>query len=417
MPVFPSAVASLPALEEFSQQDILDLFERILPPHYLQPLKDPGPGYEYLQGVAKLIERVSEAIQHVGTGNYALSASGPAYSTATVEFFRDTAIHGEVTVKAGTWVETTYGNTYITQEDAVFGVGDVGPHAVLVKGLSPGWAWDLPGQFTRSTGEVVPGSINRIRIPVMVPAFGDPTMRVRQTTDATGGHAPMLDAIGHDKGIDRLPGETDDQYRPRVVFLPETVTPNALRKAAQEYLRPFLEPLGLTYTMLETWQARYQTAYDMPPDVTSLSDPFSPTPPGPPATPLTFNANVFVYDDPRAAPPGIPPGTPWCGNRYMDENDYRGAVVFCLPPLPCVADFGYVYDDTAADTDALLTPLGKRGLGAYDLPGGTLPAAVLQGCLDGEDLQGQAIYSGLGAVLTQTKAAGVNIELVLEGQW
>ena len=411
MPDFPSAVATLPPLQEQTQQDFLNLFDRILPDHYLAPIKDPGPGYEYLQSVAKMAARVSEAIQHVGTGNYILSATGGSYSTATIEFYRDTAVYGAITIKAGTRVATLYGRTYITQNDAVFTAADLGPHAVTVQAISPGWAWNLPGQFTRATGEVIPGSIDRMLLPIMEPAFGDPTIKLRQTTDATGGSAPMLDALGHDKGIDRQPGESDAQYRPRIAFLPDTVTPNALKHAASAYLRPFLEPLGKSYVLLETWEARYQTAYDFPPNIT-LSDLYSPDPPGPPATPLTFNGNVFVYDDPRPNP-----AQPlWYSDRYMDENDNRAAIVIGIPNLPCVADFGYVYDDTAANTNALLTPLGRRGLGAFDLPGGTLPSAVLQGCLDGADQKKQAVYSGLGAVLTQTKAAGVTIELVLEGQ-
>jgi hypothetical protein len=316
-----------------------------------------------------------------------------------------------VTVKAGTRVRTLHGYTYITTEDAVFGATDVGPHAVPVTSLYKGWIYNLPGQFTRPTGEMVAGSIDRISVPVMEPPAGDLTMQVRQTTDATGGSSPMLDALGRDKGIDRLPGETDAQYRRRIVFLPETVTPNAMRHAARSYLLPYLTPIGAAFVFLETWEARYQTAYDFPPNIT-LTDPYSPDPPGPPAAPLTFNGNVFVYDDPRpnAAQPV------WYSNRYMDENDFRAAVVIGIPNLPCVADFGYVYDDTAANTNALLTPVGRRGLGAYDLPGGTLPTTVLQGCFDGEDRQKAAVYAGLGAVLEQIKAAGVSIQLILEGQ-
>lgn len=400
MSTFPPSVADLPALTPFSQQDILDLFDRILPQHYLAPLKDPGPGYEYLQGVAKLTARVSEAIAHIGTGNYVLTATGGSFATATVEFFRTTAIYGPITVLAGTRVRTEEGFVYITQANAVFGAGDLGPHAVTVRSLQKSWLYNIAGPFTRPNGEVVPGAINKISAPLMNPPFGDPTMQVRQTTNATGGMAAMLDALGQDKGIARQPGETDDQYRPRIVFLPQTVTPNALEGATADFLRPLLEPLGLTYAYFETWSARYQTAYDFPANIT-LTDPYtlSPPPPG-----STFNGNVFVYDDPRPLP--------WVSNRYLDDNDYRGAIAIFVPKLPCVADFGMAFDLTLMNANAFKTPVGALGLTSYDVPSSGIPASVLEGAFDGADLQQQALYGGLGAVLEKIKAAGVYIEIL-----
>lgn len=396
---FPAAVARLKPLPIQTQQDFLDLFDRLLPNHYIEPLKTPGPGYEYLQGVAEMMARVSEAISHVGTGNYILSATGGSYATATVEFYRGTFVYGAVTVRAGTRVRTAYGYAYETIGDVVFGATDLGPHAVTVRAINKGWVWNLPGQFTRPNGEVVPGSIERISVPLMDPPYGDPTMQVRQTTDATGGANAMLDGLGHDRGILRQPGESDDQYRPRIVFIPETVTPDAVRNAAEYYLRPFLQPVGKDYSYFETWQPQYQTAYDFPVNVT-LTDPFG----------APYNSNVFVYDDPRPPPPGPPP----VFHRYMDEIDYRGAIVIGVPRLPCVADYGLVYDDTAMNAAAFLTPLGKRAITAYDVTG-TTSATVLQGAYDGGDQRMLAIYGGLGAVLEKTKAAGISIEILMEG--
>lgn len=401
MPNFPAAIALSQPLPAYTQQDILDLFDRLLPDHYLAPLKSPGPGYEYLQGVAAMIARVSEAIAHVGNGNYALIATGGSFATATVEFYRATAIHGAVILKAGTKVQTVHGFTYILQDDVSFGVGDLGPHAATVKSLNKNWTYNLPGQFTRSNGEIVPGSIDRISVPLMVPAFGDPTIQVRQTTDAVGGSAAMLDGLGDNRGVYRRTGETDEQYRPRIVFLPEVVSPTAINLAISNILQPFLDQLGQTYTYIETWEAKYQTGYDFPVNVT-LSDPYGGAP---------FSGNVFVYDDPRPPFPFM--------NRYMDENDYRGAFIVVVPPVPCVADFGMLYDDTAMNAGAFQTPVGRRAITAYNVPSNT-SSTVLQGAYDGQDRQADAeksaIYSGLGAMLEQIKAGGVNVEIVLKGQ-
>lgn len=76
----------------FSQQDILDLFDRLLPLDYLGPMKnDSGPGYEFLQAVAKMTERESIAVARVECGLLFLGAEGGAKATGTVEFYRETA--------------------------------------------------------------------------------------------------------------------------------------------------------------------------------------------------------------------------------------------------------------------------------------------------------------------------------------
>lgn len=188
-----------------TQSDLLALFDRLLPYYYLEPLKTPGPGYEYLQAVAKMNARVSEAVAHMGTGNYIGSATGGSYATATVEFYRDNTVFGAVTLLKGTVVGTSDGYLYQTMDDVSFGATDLGPYAVEVQALVRGWNWNKPGPITTASGATVAGSINELRQPV-VSAFSanfDPTMQVRQTTDATGGSSPMLDGLGLDRGIAR----------------------------------------------------------------------------------------------------------------------------------------------------------------------------------------------------------------------
>jgi hypothetical protein len=148
-------MANLPALPEFSQQDILDLFDRLLPDHYLAPLKAPGPGYEYLQAVAAAAARISEAVQHIGTGNYIGSATGGAKATATVEFYRPTFNAGAFTVDVGTVVGTSDGYTYTVTSQVVFGATDYGPHQVLVEATVAGWEWNQAGPVTTASGAVV----------------------------------------------------------------------------------------------------------------------------------------------------------------------------------------------------------------------------------------------------------------------
>jgi len=213
MSEFPAAVPNLPQLTSFSQDDILRLFDRILPDHYLLPLKDPGPGYEYLQAVAAMIARVSEGVAHTGSGCYIGSATGGSYSTVQVQLYRDTAYFGPCTLlgneysKQGTLVGTADGYYYQLLENVNFSSTDLGPYTVTAQAVARGWLWNRPGPFTTADGEYVPGAIDRLIKPVFPlspsPPNFDPTIKVRQVSAATGGSAPMLDAIGNDRGIPR----------------------------------------------------------------------------------------------------------------------------------------------------------------------------------------------------------------------
>jgi hypothetical protein len=54
-----------------------------------------------------------------------------------------------------------------------------------------------------------------------------------------GGAFPTLDYIGFEREIPRSPGESDDAYRLRIAAIPDTVSPNAIRRAANRVLAPY----------------------------------------------------------------------------------------------------------------------------------------------------------------------------------
>ena len=193
MALFPPAVPALPPLVPFTQDQILALFDRILPDHYLAPLKNPGPGYEYLQAVAKMIERVSIAIAHVGSGCFIGSSDGGSYAEGQVEMYRDTDEFGAVTLLGrdqapqGTLVGTETGYYYQLTETVEFLEGELGPKVVNVRAVTRGWLWNAPNSFITQDAELVEGPINRMVRPVF-PLVGeapfhpnfDPTIKVRQ---------------------------------------------------------------------------------------------------------------------------------------------------------------------------------------------------------------------------------------------
>lgn len=426
-----------------TQAELLALFDRLLPDFYLAPLKSPGPGYEYLQAVAKMNARVSEAVAHIGSGCYIGSATGGTYATSKVEFYRDNTVFGAVTLLKGTVVGTYDGYLYQTVADVVFGASDFGPHEVTVQALARGWNWNKPGPVTAASGEVLPGSINQLVSPVVASAGAnfDPTMEVRQTEDAVGGSSPMLDGLGQDRGAYRRitpatvdlirsnnwpitvladsrlktadgfiyrtidpvifrqddqgphkvrcvpliqgtqaeiashgliddftagidiirwgnavpdaslgvqPGsqtpylkESDDSYRARIAFLPDTVTPKALERLVNQIIGQALRAASTTWEYREVWDIRYQTAYsETYTGATALNFPVN----------QTFNtaelnvvvpdysSNIFVYD--------YTPDDP-LSNRYLTSQD-RGQIVIALPTIP---NFGAIYPGLAASLE------------------------------------------------------------------
>lgn len=82
MALLPDPIAPM------AQQDLLDLLDRLLPEHYLGPLKNPGPGYELLQAYARIFARVSTASSRLGSDSQFATATGGAFATGTVVLSR-----------------------------------------------------------------------------------------------------------------------------------------------------------------------------------------------------------------------------------------------------------------------------------------------------------------------------------------
>jgi hypothetical protein len=71
---------------------------------------------------------------------------------------------------------------------------------------------------------------------------------VTNAAEITGGQSDDLGAIGHDRGVYRSIGETEEQYRDRIQLLPDVVSPGAIRRICQRVLAGS----GINYQLLET---------------------------------------------------------------------------------------------------------------------------------------------------------------------
>lgn len=386
MPITPSV-----------QQDFLDLVDRVTPESFILPLKNVGPGYEAFQADAQVKARVSLAISRLDLVAFIQDAPAGAFATATVSLTR-AAGGAAMTVKAGSVFTTSNGGRdFVLVTDVPFAMNDAGPHTATVQAVRRSYQWNVPGPVTTASGQVLPGDIDTIKNLIEDPVFSDTTVQMTQTTDATGGAPPALAQLGADRAITQNPGESTLQFRQRIRQLPDTVSPAAIKRALTNFFAPFP---GVSFDFIETWQPTYQEAFDCP----------SPNPGTPTflaTIPTTIDTNLFVFDDTR---PAYPPFR----NRWLDENDYRGAFIVTVPNLAAISDYGMAYDDTAETPAALTTVNGKRSVNAYDVPRSNFPGE-LQGAFDGFDTGKASVYKGLFDTLEAIKGGGVTIEIVLQG--
>ncbi len=297
-----------------------------------------------------------------------------------------------VIVKAGTIVTTSVGGKdFVTLTDVTFQPADLGPFAVQIEAVAPGYEWNVPGQVITADGTLLEGEIDTIKVLVEEPPLGDTTIQVRQALDIGGGIDTSLAALGRNRGIIRGDDEDIRSFRERIRRLPDTISPNAVRRVVENLLRPF----DTQFEIIETFQVTYQTAWDGP-NTTIGESLYSPT--------------LFVYDDPDAD--GIP-----FRNRWMDVNDERGGGIVVVENIQPLRDTGMVYDDTVSDVSSLTSSRtgGLRAVSAYDVPQDFGFGAV-QGGYDGSDLQKQSLYKGLFDTLQSIKPAGSSVAVERRGE-
>jgi len=372
----------------YDQAYFLDLFGHLYPDWYIEPLKSPGPGYELIQAYSKVGERLGLAANRVDDCAYILSAPLGTKARVELTLSRPNAAAGQVIVLKGSVFATSVGDyRFATIADVVFGAGDLGPYTVTAEAEAVGYEYNVRGERTTATNIILPGEIDApysLLEDPPYPPIGLPNIAVRQIPDAMGGAPAALEEHGRDRGLPYSTGETQAQYAARIRQASDTVSPDAIRRV----IAAAFDPLGLSPTVIETWEPAYQTCYDWYDGV-----------PNP----------IFAYDDPRPEPPG----RYW--NRWLDEIDYRGAFFVVVPNLAPMAEYGLCYDDPGVAPADFTNTLGARAESAYDVPI-LMPTGILIGCYDGVDIKKAALFAGLLNTLRSIKAGGIFATVELEGQ-
>lgn len=374
----------------YDQQHFLDMLDRVYPLEYLAPLKtNTNSGYEVYQQAAAVFARASLAAERLECGSFAIYATGGAFATGYVEFYRSSATAGAVTVKAGTIVTTLSGRDFVTTQDVSFGALAVDAVYAPVRAVSYGYEWNFAAPTTTASGILLEGPVHIVKSLYTSPEYGDPTIEVRQTTAMTGGVSADLDAIGDDRDLPRRVGEDDLAYRLRIRTLPDTVSPGAVVRLAET----LLNPLGIEFAFIETFDIAYQTCWDAPSPNVGTPSYLTPPYPNP-----NYDSNLFVFDDPR--------GTWPFRNMWLDELEMRGAFIIVMKLTPLL-DFGFALDDPGTTPADFKSGSRQRGTSAFDLLS-TMPSdQVFPAAFDGYDVQFDGRRASLFQQLQKIKAGGV----------
>lgn len=329
---------------EHEQDYFLRIYNTVYPFEYLRPMKvNPSAGYEQFQSYAALGERISLAVKHFLCGQYAMYADGPAFATGTVAFFRtDTA--SDVMLEIGSTVSTGDGRVYVTTAQTEFLSGNTLPELLLtpVRAIAAGYDYNRRGQRTTARGETLAGEVSLCINIIQTPPYTDPTIQVRQPNDIEGGVCDALACLAYDRGVYRGEDEPDSALRLRTRTLPDTVTPNAIRRQLAQYL----DPRGVGWAFVEPWALSYQTCWDAPSSNAGTPS-YQPVPP----TNLLYNENLFWYDEPT--------NQDRFRNYWLAREDARAAFIIFLQMPPEVSPGVFLYPSftSQAQQDAYMRGL------------------------------------------------------------
>lgn len=380
---WPLAPAPTPILGAFVACDVdvhdqtyfLGILDNSYPLEYIVGLKrTQNSGYEQFQGAAKVAERTSIAIGHFECDSFVISAEGGQKATGIIEVWKTDP--SAFTLLRGTKVSTIDGREFVTTEDIVFDGIDPGPFSVGIEAVTTGYEYNTQGEVIARNGELLSGDITQLVYAVVTPDTFDPTIQIRQILPTTGGRSKALDGLGADLGIDRIPFESDDEYRLRIKEIPDTVSPNAIIRGVNRLLQA-RDP-SLSCTLREIGYPLFPGMYY---DAGSSFD-----------SPQNPDHN-FAWDmDPNLRPADY-------YKLLVNNIDRRAFFIVEVPVISDSRDFGFVYD--VAPTDAY--PLAN----AYD----TTAYDAKDAAYDGFTTYSGAFYKAIYDVIDQKRAAGVGFTL------
>lgn len=358
---------------------LLRVADKSYPSDYVEGLKStPGGGYELLAASAAVGERVSLAIARLEAGRLKIYALGGQKATGTAQLYRPVGTTGAaINIMPGSVVGTKDGRNFVTTTQVSFGSSDAGPHNVSVQAIAVGYEFNVDGQFTAASGEVIEGQITEVvRLVTDVPQI-DGTVAVRNLTPMSGGRAAWLDGLGEQFLIPRLPNESDDQYRLRIAEIGDVVSPDAIVRGVNKILGQY----GATCTLYEIGIPPFTGFFD---DAGSSAD-------------AVQNPDWNFADDMDFT---LNPA-----DRFKLDMNLLESRAFFLVEVPRFhnGEFG-MFDDAGSSSDS---PQHPEANFADDMTG------IALGFEDGSESGNPEIYGPIWQIIFDKHGGGVGFDLVL----
>ena len=387
-------------LKPFTQQDLLDQIEQIMPLSWLYGLQNPGPGYEIIQSSAAVFARVSEAVARLDKDLYVLSATDGAYGIGQVKVTRSGNLEA-LTLRSGSMFTcSASGRMFVLTTDLSYAVDSLTstPEYGTIRSLVQSYDQNVSGRAITAAGEIIQGEIDTISVAFVATATGDQyaaglKFEIENVDPVTGAAWPALDLLGYDRGLPRRTSENTVAYRNRTRSLPDTVSPDAMIRAIKSALYQYTQQ----FEFIETFEVNFQTAFDSPLPPYAAPDLMSPA----------YDPTCFVLDDPR-------PDTPY-RNRCPNASTYFSCFFVVVPLLASIQNYTVTPDDPALNTNEFISVGVDAGIGArratsaYDMPVDMPVAAALQCAIDGEDWRAASVYRSLYQQLQEIKPAGTRV--------
>lgn len=263
----------------------------------------------------------------------------------------------------------------------------------LVEGLPAPLGGDVVGETSGAGGDV--DLVTKTTLPVaetetasweILDWVVDCGLSVTNAASPVGGRLGMLDEYGWERKVYRASGEGDASYMLRVAQLGDTISPNAVRRAANRVLaaidsaaclREAGDPLYLPGIF-------YDAGGSQGGDDTHTSDPFWNKP-----------ERMFAYDMDFDVRPSDR------FKLYLDTVEMRGFFLVGVPFLQ-EDETGFFYDGDNSDAFPAPNP--------YDAP----PPAALTTFFDGDAIGQAAIYRAVYNAVEAARAFGVAFDLYVE---
>jgi len=207
---------------KYTRQDLLDIVGQVFEDHWIRGLLADPSSSSVFAGMADMMLRVQDAVDtSVSIGLFLLSAPGIAPATSSVRINNPSAA---ATIEPNIRFRDDRGAIWRV-ESAV----DIpaGPTTVDVPIRT-----DRGGYFLNS--EVPLTFVSLDPLP-----NADMAIEASSLSVATGGTSPQLDILGDARGFPRASAESDTDYRTRLRFLDDAVSPQAITRAVTGILEQY----------------------------------------------------------------------------------------------------------------------------------------------------------------------------------